>query len=108
VGSQFWQQVRVLPALHRDDTESGGIGCDIFGICDDFPSTSTDWTWKGQNVIAKVSAQLSPRLLNDFQFGYSNNALSYVTSSSPILRCLPGQDLRTPNCFRKRRVPFLP
>ena len=60
----------------------GGIGCDIFGICDDFPSTSTDWTWKGQNVIAKVSAQLSPRLLNDFQFGYSNNALSYVTSSS--------------------------
>lgn len=59
-----------------------GIGCDIFGICDDFPSTATDWSWKGKNVIAKLTATLTPRLVNDFQFGYSNNALSYVTAAS--------------------------
>jgi outer membrane receptor protein involved in Fe transport len=59
-----------------------GIGCDIFGICDDFPSTATDWTWHGKNVIAKLTATLTPRLVNDFQFGYSNNSLSYVTAAT--------------------------
>ena len=69
-----------------------GIGCDIFGICDDFPSTATDWSWLGKNAILKFTAQLSPRLLNDFQFGYSNNALSYVTSASadPVLSSRAG------------------
>jgi len=59
-----------------------GIGCDIFGICDDFPSSATDWTWQGKNAIAKLTATLTPRLVNDFQFGYSSNALSYVTATS--------------------------
>jgi outer membrane receptor protein involved in Fe transport len=59
-----------------------GIGCDIFGICGDFPSTATDWSWIGKNVVVKLTAQLSPRLLNDFQFGYSSNALAYVTAAS--------------------------
>jgi outer membrane receptor protein involved in Fe transport len=73
----------VFSARYIGMTQSlGGIGCDIFGICDDFPSTSTDWSWLGKNVIAKLTAQLTPRLLNDFQFGYSNNALSYVTSTA--------------------------
>jgi outer membrane receptor protein involved in Fe transport len=58
-----------------------GIGCDIFGICDDFPSTSTDWAWLGKLAIIKLTAQVTPRLTNDFQFGYSSNALSYVVSA---------------------------
>jgi outer membrane receptor protein involved in Fe transport len=64
-----------------------GIGCDLFGVCDNFPSVNTDWSWKGQSVIAKLTAQLTPRLVNDFQFGYSNNALQYVTghTSDPAL-----------------------
>jgi len=69
-----------------------GIGCDIFGICDDFPSTATDWSWLGKNAILKFTAQLTPRFLNDFQFGYSNNALSYVTAASadPMLSSRAG------------------
>ncbi len=70
----------------------GGIGCDLFGVCDNFPSVNTDWTWKGQNVIAKFTAQLSSRMINDFQFGYSNNALQYVTghTSDPALASRAG------------------
>jgi outer membrane receptor protein involved in Fe transport len=69
-----------------------GIGCDLFGVCDNFPSVNTDWSWKGQNVIAKLTAQLTPRLVNDFQFGYSNNALQYVTghTSDPNLASRAG------------------
>jgi len=73
----------VLSMRYIGMTQSlAGIGCDIFGICDDFPSTATDWTWKGKNVIAKLTATLTPRLVNDFQFGYSSNALSYVTAAT--------------------------
>lgn len=70
----------------------GGIGCDIFGICDDFPTSSTDWAWYGKNVIAKLTTQLTSRLLNDFQFGYSSNALSYVVSKTadPVLASRSG------------------
>jgi outer membrane receptor protein involved in Fe transport len=71
-----------------------GIGCDLFGVCDNFPSVNTDWSWKGQNVIAKVTSQLTPRWINDFQFGYSNNALEYVTghTSDPTLASRSGFD----------------
>ena len=69
-----------------------GIGCDLFGVCDNFPSVNTDWSWKGQNLIAKLTAQLTPRLINDFQFGYSSNALQYVTghTSDPTLASRDG------------------
>lgn len=62
-------------------------GCDIFGYCSDFPALNSDWTWKGKNVILKLTAQLTPRLLNDLQFGYSNNQLTQVpgATSDPCL-----------------------
>jgi outer membrane receptor protein involved in Fe transport len=69
-----------------------GVGCELFGSCQDFPSVNTDWTWKGKNIIAKLTNNINPHVINDFQFGYSSNALGYVTgqSSDPTLASRAG------------------
>jgi outer membrane receptor protein involved in Fe transport len=58
------------------------INDQLFGLGDAFPSVSQDWHWYGTNVILKLTSTLSSRLVNDFQFGYSNNNLRYATSAS--------------------------
>jgi outer membrane receptor protein involved in Fe transport len=58
------------------------INDQLFGLGDAFPNVSQDWHWLGTNVIAKLTTTLTPRLVNDFQFGYSNNNLRYATSAS--------------------------
>ncbi len=58
------------------------INDQLFGLGDAFPNVSQDWHWYGTNVIVKLTSTLSPRLVNDFQFGYSNNSLRYATSAS--------------------------
>jgi len=58
------------------------INDQLFGLGDAFPNVSQDWHWYGTNVILKLTSTLSNRLVNDFQFGYSNNNLRYATSAS--------------------------
>jgi outer membrane receptor protein involved in Fe transport len=58
------------------------INDQLFGLGDAFPNVSQDWHWLGTNVITKLTTTISPRLVNDFQFGYSNNNLAYATSAS--------------------------
>ncbi|MGH9712381.1 MAG: carboxypeptidase regulatory-like domain-containing protein [Candidatus Acidiferrales bacterium] len=58
------------------------INDQLFGLGDPFPNVSQDWHWTGTNVVAKFTSIISPRLVNDFQFGYSNNNLRYATSAS--------------------------
>jgi outer membrane receptor protein involved in Fe transport len=58
------------------------INDQLFGLGDAFPNVSQDWHWLGTNVITKLTTTISPRLVNDFQFGYSNNNLRYGTSAS--------------------------
>jgi outer membrane receptor protein involved in Fe transport len=58
------------------------INDQLFGLGDPFPNVSQDWHWYGTNVIVKFTSIISPRLVNDFQFGYSNNNLRYATSAS--------------------------
>ncbi|MBZ5701410.1 MAG: TonB-dependent receptor [Acidobacteriia bacterium] len=73
----------VFAARYIGMTQSlNGINCDLFGACDNFPSVNTDWTWKGKSAIVKLTAQLTSRLINDFQFGYSSNELGYVTGAT--------------------------
>jgi outer membrane receptor protein involved in Fe transport len=68
------------------------INDQLFGLGDGFPSVSQDWHWLGTNVILKLTSTLSSRLINDFQFGYSNNNLRYATSASsdPVLASRSG------------------
>jgi outer membrane receptor protein involved in Fe transport len=70
------------------------INDQLFGLGDAFPNVSQDWHWLGTNVILKLTSTLSPRLINDFQFGYSNNNLRYGTaaSSDPTLSGRQGFD----------------
>lgn len=58
------------------------INDQLFGLGDPFPNVSQDWHWYGTNVVAKFTSIISPRLVNDFQFGYSNNNLRYATSAT--------------------------
>jgi outer membrane receptor protein involved in Fe transport len=58
------------------------INDQLFGLGDPFPNVSQDWHWLGTNVIVKLTSTLTPRLVNDFQFGYSNNNLRYATSAN--------------------------
>lgn len=58
------------------------INDQLFGLGDPFPNVSQDWHWYGVNAIVKLTSTISPRLVNDFQFGYSNNNLAYRTSAS--------------------------
>jgi outer membrane receptor protein involved in Fe transport len=69
-----------------------GVGCELFGSCQDFPSVNTDWSWRGKNAIVKLTSTINAHLLNDFQVGYSSNALAYVTgaSSDPTLASRTG------------------
>jgi outer membrane receptor protein involved in Fe transport len=58
------------------------INDQLFGLGDPFPNVSQDWHWYGTNVIAKLTSTITPRLVNDFQVGYSNNNLRYATAAS--------------------------
>ena len=57
------------------------INDQLFGLGDAFPNVSQEWHWYGTNAIVKLTTIVSPRLVNDFQFGYSNNNLRYATSA---------------------------
>jgi outer membrane receptor protein involved in Fe transport len=69
-----------------------GVGCELFGSCQDFPSVNTDWSWNGKNFIIKLTNIINAHVVNDFQAGYSSNNLSYVTgqSSDPALASRAG------------------
>jgi carboxypeptidase family protein/TonB-dependent receptor-like protein len=46
---------------------------------DNFPSVNSDWKWVGRNAVLHITDTLSPRLVNDFEAGYSHNHISFLT-----------------------------
>ena len=83
----------VLTARYIGEVQTlTNVNDELFGLNDAFPSVNTDWHWYGKNAIVKLTTTLTPRLLNDFQFGYSNNELNYMTgaTSDPVLASRSG------------------
>ncbi len=59
---------------------------------DNFPSVSSDWTFSALNSMIKLTNILTPTLVNEFQFGYTNNFIHFQTSkdSNPALASRAG------------------
>jgi hypothetical protein len=48
---------------------------------DNFPSVSSDWTFTALNSIVKLTNIITPTVVNEFQFGYTENFIHFQTSS---------------------------
>lgn len=59
---------------------------------DNFPSVASDWTFSALNSIVKLTNIITPRIVNDFAFGYTNNYIHFETSktSDPTLASRAG------------------
>lgn len=49
---------------------------------DNFPSVSSDWTFSALNSMVKLTNIITPRVVNEVQFGYTNNFIHFQTSKS--------------------------
>jgi outer membrane receptor protein involved in Fe transport len=49
---------------------------------DNFPSVSSDWTFSALNSVIKLTNIITPAIVNEFQFGYTNNYIHFETSKS--------------------------
>jgi outer membrane receptor protein involved in Fe transport len=58
-----------------------GINNQLWGD-DSFPSVNSDWQWLGSNAALHMTYSFSPTVVNDFEFGYSHNYISFVTGKS--------------------------
>jgi outer membrane receptor protein involved in Fe transport len=59
---------------------------------DNFPSVSSDWTFSALNSMVKLTNIITPTVVNEFQFGYTNNFIHFQTSKSsdPVLASRSG------------------
>ncbi len=59
---------------------------------DNFPSVSSDWTFSALNSMIKLTNIITPTVVNEFQFGYTNNFIHFQTSakSDPVLASRAG------------------
>ena len=85
------EKARVMVRYMRMSQSLNGINGQLWGD-DNFPSVNSDWKWVGRNAVLHVTNTLSPRLVNDFEFGYSHNHISFITgkSSDPTLASRAG------------------
>jgi len=83
----FWKEwnVRVdydITSKHRatfrytkDSWTSPSPNPNLFWGDSFFPTINSDWSQPSKSVMAKLTSQLSNTLVNDFEFGYGNNAI---------------------------------
>jgi outer membrane receptor protein involved in Fe transport len=80
--------------MARVMTESQGLGSinNQLWADDNFPSVSSDWTFSALNSVVKLTNIITPRIVNDFAFGYTNNYIHFQTSkkSDPVLASRSG------------------
>ncbi len=59
---------------------------------DNFPSVSSDWTFSALNSMVKLTNIITPTVVNEFQFGYTENFIHFQTSkdSDPALASRAG------------------
>ncbi len=87
----FGEKALLMIRYLGEDQGLDGINSQLWGD-DNFPSVNSDWTFGAHNSVIKLTSTLSPRLVNDFQFGYTNNRIVFATgkSSDPTLASRAG------------------
>jgi len=87
----FSEKATLMVRYMGEDQGLGGINSQLWGD-DNFPSVNSDWAFTAKNAVAKFTYLISPRMVNDFQFGFTNNFIHFQTSktSDPTLASRAG------------------
>jgi outer membrane receptor protein involved in Fe transport len=87
----FSEKAMLMVRTMEEDQGLGNINNQLWGD-DSFPSVSSDWTFRAWNTVAKLTYLITPHLINDFQFGYTQNFIHFQTSkiSDPTLASRAG------------------
>jgi hypothetical protein len=87
----FSEKAMLMVRVMGEDQGSAGINNQFWGD-DSFPSVNSDWSFTAKNAVAKFTYLITPRMVNDFQFGYTNNYIHFATgkSSDPTLASRAG------------------
>lgn len=76
----FSEKAMLMVRTMEEKQDLGNINNQLWGD-DNFPSVSSDWTFQAWNTVAKLTYLITPRLVNDFQAGYTQNFIHFQTSS---------------------------
>jgi hypothetical protein len=87
----FSEKATLMVRLMSEDQGLAGINSQLWGD-DNFPSVNSDWNFTAKNAVAKFTYLVTPRMVNDFQFGFTNNFIHFQTSktSDPTLASRAG------------------
>lgn len=77
----FSEKAALMVRLMGEDQGLAGINSQLWGD-DNFPSVNSDWQFTAKNAVAKFTYLITPRMVNDFQFGYTNNYIHFQTGKS--------------------------
>ena len=87
----FSEKAMLMVRFMNEDQGLAGINSQLWGD-DNFPSVNSDWNFTAKNAVAKLTYLITPRMVNDFQFGFTNNFIHFQTgaSSDPTLASRSG------------------
>jgi outer membrane receptor protein involved in Fe transport len=87
----FSEKAMLMVRYMGEDQGLAGINSQLWGD-DNFPSVNSDWNFTAKNAVAKLTYLITPRMVNDFQFGFTNNFIHFQTgaSSDPTLASRSG------------------
>ncbi|HEY7306281.1 MAG TPA: carboxypeptidase regulatory-like domain-containing protein [Bryobacteraceae bacterium] len=87
----FSDKAMLMARVMTEHQSLAAINNQLWGD-DNFPSVSSDWTFSALNSMIKLTSLLTPRVVNEFQFGYTNNFIQFETSakSDPTLASRAG------------------
>jgi hypothetical protein len=77
----FSEKATLMVRLMSEDQGLAGINSQLWGD-DNFPSVNSDWGFTAKNAVAKFTYLITPRMVNEFQFGYTNNYIHFQTGKS--------------------------
>ena len=75
------EKTRVMARYIRGTQSLGGINGQLWGD-DNFPSVNSDWKWVGRHGVLDIVTNLSPRVVNEFEAGYSHNHIIFATGAT--------------------------
>jgi outer membrane receptor protein involved in Fe transport len=87
----FSEKAMMMVRTMKEDQALGNITNQLWAG-DNFPSVSSDWSFKAWNTVAKLTYVVTPHLVNEFQGGYTQNFIHFATSknSDPVLASRAG------------------
>ena len=87
LGPQLQREGHADGSIHERRSGPGRVSTASYWGDDNFPSVNSDWNFTAKNAVAKLTYLITPRMVNDFQFGFTNNFIHFQTgeSSDPTL-----------------------